>query len=516
MTCWIANAGIRSCCPAPKTSCRCPSRWRNGCSTDRGRRGCSPGSSTSATTRATTGRSAPRTGCALATEPRARQTPMAGATRRPAGTLERSQRVFAWRITETRDPLGNLIRYEYLRDKGNEAGHVWDQPLISAIRYADYGERDGPSFLVNAEFEYESAAGSVLRLPRRVRDPDLAALPRDPGRTPAPPTAWSVPCASTGSATSRRRSTAARCWSGSTWSASTRPLSRRSEALPPLTFGYSGFEPGRRRFRPVTGRRAADQPAERPEPSPWSTCAAPGCPTWSSSAGTPRYWSNRGEGRFDLPRRSPRRPPHTLAAPGVALLDADGDGRADLLVADGTNRRLLPDDLPAGLEPSARFQPYRQMPSVGLDDPQRQAGRPGRGRADRRPALGRPAGVLVQRPRPRRAWQRTATASLDGRQALDLADPHVRLADMTGDGLQDIVLAAQRQHQPTGPTSATAAGAAWCRCATRRGCPTGYDPRRRAARRRRRRRARRPGLRRPRPGAAVGQPVRATPGPSSR
>jgi hypothetical protein len=63
--------------------------------------------------------------------------------------------VFAWRITQTRDPLGNLIRYDYLRDRGEQAGHVWDQPLVSHICYADYGDRAAPSFLVSVEFDYE-------------------------------------------------------------------------------------------------------------------------------------------------------------------------------------------------------------------------------------------------------------------------------------------------------------------------------------------------------------------------
>jgi hypothetical protein len=42
-------------------------------------------------------------------------------------------------------------------------------------------------------------------------------------------------------------------------------------------------------------------------------------------------------------------------------------------------------------------------------------------------------------PDPRRAWQRT-TVSNGTAAAVDLADPRVRLADMTGDGLADIVL----------------------------------------------------------------------------
>jgi hypothetical protein len=65
------------------------------------------------------------------------------------------RRIFGWRISETRDPLGNLVRYEYRRDAGQEPGHHWDQPLIARISYVDYGDRAAPSFLVGVEFDYE-------------------------------------------------------------------------------------------------------------------------------------------------------------------------------------------------------------------------------------------------------------------------------------------------------------------------------------------------------------------------
>src|SRR5262249_13761798 len=64
-------------------------------------------------------------------------------------------RVFAWRITETTDAFGNLVRYTYARDHGQEPGHAWDQPVIGRVEYADYGDRADPSFLVRVDFEYE-------------------------------------------------------------------------------------------------------------------------------------------------------------------------------------------------------------------------------------------------------------------------------------------------------------------------------------------------------------------------
>jgi hypothetical protein len=55
------------------------------------------------------------------------------------------RRIFGWRITETRDLLGNLVRYEYVADQGH-------QPVISRISYRGHGD---PSFPVDIEFDYE-------------------------------------------------------------------------------------------------------------------------------------------------------------------------------------------------------------------------------------------------------------------------------------------------------------------------------------------------------------------------
>ena len=57
---------------------------------------------------------------------------------------------------------------------------------------------------------------------------------------------------------------------------------------------------------------------------------------------SPRYWSNRSNRRFDLPRSMAEAPPHRLGDPGVHFIDADGNSRADLVVTAGVQARNFP------------------------------------------------------------------------------------------------------------------------------------------------------------------------------
>ena len=68
-----------------------------------------------------------------------------------------------------------------------------------------------------------------------------------------------------------------------------------------------------------------------------------GLPDIFEMNGTVRYWRNLGGGQFDLPRPMRDAPAGlALADPGVQLIDADGDGRTDLLVTSETLSGYFP------------------------------------------------------------------------------------------------------------------------------------------------------------------------------
>ena len=95
-----------------------------------------------------------------------------------------------------------------------------------------------------------------------------------------------------------------------------------------------------------------------------------GLPDVLEMNGTVRYWRNCGNGRFDPPREMKDAPAgFRLSDSGVQLVDADGDGRTDLLVSTETLSGYFPLQF-GGLWDRRSFQRYRQAPSFNLEDPE--------------------------------------------------------------------------------------------------------------------------------------------------
>src|SRR5690606_5132046 len=62
-------------------------------------------------------------------------------------------KIFAWKISETKDTCGNLIRYSYLRDEDQ----YFQQLYPEKIEYADFPDDNGSRrFLVSVRFLYDN------------------------------------------------------------------------------------------------------------------------------------------------------------------------------------------------------------------------------------------------------------------------------------------------------------------------------------------------------------------------
>jgi hypothetical protein len=358
-------------------------------------------------------------------------------TRDPSS--DNPDRIFSWKLTETRDPFGNAIVYDYLRDAGEQDAHRWDQPLLKRIRYVDYGDPANPAFLVHVDFDYEPRPDSFSdyrpgfetrttlrchtitittytmdRVAHKVREYRFI-YEQDPHNGVSLLSQIEV------------------FGFDDAGTISEKPV------LPPLTYGYSRFEPDKRQFKSVTGQ-ALPLPSLVTPDVDFVDLHGNGLPDVVEMNGVVRYWRNLGDGQFDLPRPMQDAPPHRLHDPGVQFIDANGDGRVDLLVTAVPLSGYYPmSDSPAWDRKS--FQPYAQAPTVSFEDSEvKLLDLDGDGITDVLRSGSR-FECFFNDPDPQRAWQRTAFVErqdLDRFPNVNFSDQRIRLADMTGDGLQDI------------------------------------------------------------------------------
>jgi RHS repeat-associated protein len=159
-------------------------------------------------------------------------------------------------------------------------------------------------------------------------------------------------------------------------------------------------------------------------------------------AGRPAVHPNLGHLRFGAPRPLSRLPaPARLSSRGVAFADMDGDGSADLMVLNRPLAGYYPLAAPRGGTGPSRFSApvrFAHAPHVWPADP-----------SVRLLDLNRDAvtDVLVDTGRNWLEWLRDSTGfartprilSAERRPPSSLKDPRTYMADMTGDGLTDVV-----------------------------------------------------------------------------
>lgn len=361
--------------------------------------------------------------------------------------------IFAWKLTETKDPFGNLIRYDYGRDRGDANGRRWDQPLLRRIRYVDYGDPADNLFLVHVDFVYEAderpdpfsdyRAGFEIRGTKRCRSIKVSTHTADGKLHNVREYRFAYESDPNNGVSLLRQMDIIGYddeGEGAPYQDDD-PQSAYAKQLPPLTFGYTRFAPEKRRFEMVSGRDLPVRALGAPDMELVDLHGG-GLPDILEMNGVVRYWRNLGDGRFDMPRPLLEAPPHALNDPGVQMLDANGDGRTDLLVTQGALTGYYPLQF-GGLWSRRSFSKHQYAPSFDLKDPEvRLMDLTGDGVTD----------VLRSGTRlecffndPHKGWLPDNTRWVERRPPEDFpdvsfSDPRVRLADMTGDGLQDIVL----------------------------------------------------------------------------
>jgi RHS repeat-associated protein len=355
------------------------------------------------------------------------------------------RRVFAWKLTHTEDPFGNRIEYRYKRDAVQVDGpHRWDQIYLDEIRYVDHG--DPPRFLVHVRFDYEARpdafsdyrAGFEIRTVMRCTGIRVSTQPDD---DEIPVRSYRLgyfdeqglpPEALPRNGVSLLSQVQVEGYDGV----------RPPEALPPLEFTYTAFEPERRRYRPITAPNGWVPEGSLGHPEyELADLFGDALPSVVQLNGRARYWRNRGNSRFDPPRLMTEAPATAhLADPGVRIADVNGDGRPDLLVTNGIQAGYYPLSQDGGWDRRG-YVAYQQAPSFNLEDPEVQlVDLDGDGAVD---ALHSGTRLTVFFNDGRTRWERGKVPARRGGEVIPdvaLSDPRVKLTDLNGDGLLDIAV----------------------------------------------------------------------------
>ncbi|WP_284982363.1 SpvB/TcaC N-terminal domain-containing protein [Arthrobacter sp. efr-133-TYG-118] len=405
----------------------------------------------------------------------------------PAVVVNTGGGIFTWLLTETIDPLGNRIAYTY------RAGATGSQRYLSEVRYGDYGDPADPTYLVNVRIIYQDEdPGARLERP----DPFSVRRPGFELRTTLRAKRIEI---WTQASTPVKATTVRLDYIDEISQAPSNRVSLlgriqvqghdggNDELQPPLEFAYSGWDPASRRFRLVgLGLPAVPLGTGGLE---MVDLFGDGLPSLLQLNGTAQYWRNRGAGLFDPPRSMAGTPAGvTLDQPGTRLTDLNGDGRTELVTSSGTRTAAwslaAPGDVPgarAGFDPASYTT--STAPTFPLTDPQvRLLDLDGDHRTDLLRAGNPPLMAFSDGRGGFSGLQRLPAAS--NLPQLDFTDPRVQLADMTGDGLTDIVLVHNRAvtYWPNlgygrfGPPVSMGGAPAFSDAASYTG--TGFDPRR--------------------------------------
>ncbi len=360
---------------------------------------------------------------------------------------------FEWKLSRTEDLFGNRIDYTYTREPLTaKDGHRWDKLYPEEIRYGYYPHSQQQIPMVRVRFVYEERpdpfssyqAGFEIRTTRRCRKIEIYTNPLSGELL---------------TKTYHLIYLDDRVQAGE-MAASVLPLNGVSllsqvsieghdgtatERMPPLEFSYSRFEPLKRDFSPLQG---SDLPASGVGNNDVELISlfGNGLPDFvqmgtDGFSAVARYWRNRGDGSFDPPRTMKEAPAGvSISDPEVSFMDANGDGKPDLVV----NKPGLSGYFPLrqdGQWSHRSFHSYERTPSFSLADPEvKLLDLDGDGITD---VLRNGASFECFFNDPEQGFYKVATVDktqLKGFPRLSFADPRVRTASLSGNGLQDMVL----------------------------------------------------------------------------
>ena len=380
--------------------------------------------------------------------------------------------IASWMIYRTVDPFGNEVLYEYDRVIEQDP-YAFAQLYLDRILYADHLHDGVNRHLCSVQLEYDDRDdphssfrhGFNIRTTKRCKAIHTFTHPLDNdmplGHAPSGNNENSI-LVKTYHLTYRDQIEEAAVNKVSVLSSVQAEGSNDTdtELLPPVEFEYTDLNLDRRDLRFLNDAHLPPLSLGHPELD-LVDLNGNGLPDFvQMSAGQPiRFWRNKGNGVFDLPRTMQYAPSGlSLGDAAVQLMDADGDGRVDLVMNAENFAGYYSLDHNGEWDPDS-FKRYKTRPAINLQNAQAQfMDLSGDGRTDvlingerlacyfQNPPLLDPqqnANGLLNQDRTV-GWSEARFVNkgydLDDFPNVDFSDPRIRTADLSGDGLQDVVM----------------------------------------------------------------------------
>jgi RHS repeat-associated protein len=330
--------------------------------------------------------------------------------------------IVEWLVERSTDTLGNTIRYSYLIDQ--------NVAYPSSIRYADYEVRF--TYESRPDSRYDGRSGFLRR--RALRCSHLQIV-LDPGPSERViRTYFFIYTISPRNAVSLLNDIR---------HVANGPAGDGSDDVsrPTIHFDYSDFNPRDFHISLMKSKGGPPPGLDDEDTALVTLDNAPLPGILINRNGSQYYWANRGDGFWE-PAKPLRRAPlvSSFSRAGLSFVDMDGSGTADLMVANPDNLQGYYEN--KGNDGWGNFVAFprgsRGVPSwsdsnLRLTDVNQD------GLIDALVSYKR--AFVWWRNNSRQGWSfpTLALKSSEGLNEIDLSDPDVYLADMSGDGLSDIV-----------------------------------------------------------------------------